>query len=364
MKKIGLICEYNPFHNGHLYHIEKVKEMRPDSILILALGGGFLERGEISLISKWNKTRLALDYGIDLVLEIPTLYGTNSADYFAASAIRALEAAGVEEIIFGSESDDIDFLYRCAQIQNTEKFTDSIKNNLSKGKNYPSSIAKSLDVSLASNDILGVSYIKAIEKHAPQMRATTIKRTNDFLDTASDKSLVSAQNIRKKLTEGACIEKYIPNYDINFINRIDEYKLFELIRYRIITESHLERFLGVDEGLENRLKKTILNVDSYDELLNGIKSKRYTTSRLRRMLIHILLGIEKTDMQNVQDEYHILGFNELGRAHLRELGSPNLVYKMTGRTREIEEVAALIYYDITRDETAKEEFLNKPIIKL
>lgn len=184
------------------------------------------------------------------------------------------------------------------------------------------------------------------------------------MDTASDKSLVSAQTIRKKLNEGTNIKKYIPLYDINFINRINEEKLFELIRYRIITEPHLERFLGVDEGLENRLKKTISGVNSYDELLDGIKSKRYTTSRLRRMLIHILLGIEKEDMQNVQDEYHILGFNEMGRAHLRELGSPNLVYKMTGRTREIEEIAALIYYDITGDETAKEEVLNKPIIKL
>lgn len=235
-----------------------------------------------------------------------------------------------------------------------------VKSNLKKGLNYPSSLSKSLDVKLESNDILGVAYIKAINEINPKIEVRVIKRTNSFNDLDSNDNVVSASNIREKIKNGITIDKFIPVYNSRFINRIDEDKMFELLRYRILTDAHLEKFLGVDEGLENKLKKVILDVNSCEELIENIKSKRYTTSRLKRMLIHILLGIEKTDMENEQTRYKVLGFNSFGREYLSTLENEKFVYKSDN---EIEKVAAMIYYDLTGDESIYEEFLNKPIIK-
>ncbi len=143
MKKIGIICEYNPFHNGHIYHIKKIKEMYPNSMIILVLGSYFLERGDVSIISKWNKTKLALEYGVNLVIELPTLYGTNSGDYFAYYAIKALNFAEVDAIVFGSETADLELLKKVAKAQETDEFNEKVKNNLKRGSNYPTSLSKS-----------------------------------------------------------------------------------------------------------------------------------------------------------------------------------------------------------------------------
>lgn len=363
MKKIGIICEYNPFHNGHLYHIEKVKEMYPDSIVILVLGGYFLERGDISLISKWNKTKIALKYGVDLVIELPTLYNTNSADIFARTSVQLLSTFQVDAIVFGSETADVDYLKKLAQAQKEASFSTSIKENLKKGLNYPSSLSKSLNEVVAPNDILGVAYIKAIEELSLNIAPVAIKRTNDFDDLESEETIVSAGNIRKRLREGENIDKFIPTYGGSYINKIDEEKLFELVRYKIITDDHLERYLGVDEGIENRLKRIILKVDSYNSLIENLKTKRYTTARIKRLLLHILLGIEKTDIALVVPTPRILGFNQNGQKFLRSYESLYRTDNQNDVVSNIEKKAALIYYDLTGDESIQREFLNCPIIK-
>ena len=363
MKAVGIICEYNPFHNGHLYHIEKIKEMFPDYTIVLVLGGYFLERGEVSVMSKWSKTALALKYGVDLVIELPVLFGTNAGDYFAYYAVKILSSCGVKKLVFGSECDDVTLLTNIATLQNDEEFNEKVKKELKKGSNYPTSLAGVLEVKLESNDLLGVSYIKAIQSLKADIEAVTIKRTNSFNDVDSLDSIVSAQNIRKRLLEGEDIKEAIPDYDTGLINTVDYEKLFESVRFRILTDGDLSRFLGVDEGLENRLKAVIKDVTTYDELLEAIKSKRYTTSRLRRMLIHIFLGIEKKDMDEVLDEHRVLGFNSRGKAYLKELDSEKLVFKSAGRIRDIEDAAAQLYQDLTNDKSVEFEFLNKPIIK-
>lgn len=363
MKAVGIICEYNPFHNGHAYHIEKVRSLYKDAVIVLVLGGYFLERGDVSLISKWNKTRIALEYGVDLVLELPILYGVNAGDYFAYNAVLALNKAGVSKIIFGSERDDVSFLRDVALKQSESCFDDEVKRYLDKGCNYPSSLSKALGVVLSSNDLLGVSYIKAIDKINPSIEPVTIKRTNDFNDLESDDDIVSASNIREKIKNGLDVKKYIPNYDSSFINNIDEDKMFYLLKYKILTDSNLDSYLGVDEGLENKLKKVILEVNSYQELLDRIKSKRYTVSRLKRMLIHILIGIKKEDIDVPFEVVRILGFNSAGKSYLKELKSKDLSYKINSRYEEIERVASIIYYDLSLDESVRWESLNRPIEK-
>ena len=167
MEIIGIIAEYNPFHNGHIYHINKIKEMYPDSILILVLNGYFLERGEISLLTKENKAKIALDYGVNIVLELPFIYGTQSADTFANMSIKLLNKLNVNKIIFGSECADITILEKLADTQLEPEFGKKVKAYLDEGINYPTALAKAtnIDFEYKPNDLLGISYIKAIKEN-------------------------------------------------------------------------------------------------------------------------------------------------------------------------------------------------------
>lgn len=362
MEKIGIICEYNPFHNGHLYHLNKIKEKYPDSLIVLVMSGYFTERGEISMISKYNKTRIAIKYGVDIVLELPTLYSVNSADYFADSAIKILNEVGIEKLVFGSESDDVKILTESAKMQiDNPKFDTEVKVLLSKGINYPTALSKATGILLGSNDLLGISYIKSIIKNNYDIIPITIKRTNDFNDLDSCDDIISASNIREKYKNGLPIHKFIPPYDKNYINRIDEEKLFMLLKYKIITSNDLSAYLGVDEGLEYKLKKEINKSQNINQLLEAIKSKRYTYVRLQRMLIHILLGIKKEDMNNTVLKTRVLGFSKNGQEYLHTLKNNKFAYKDDSRIREIEMRASIIYYILTNDNSCLEEKLNKPV---
>jgi len=334
--------------------------MYPDALIVLVLGGYFLERGDISIISKWNKTKIALDYGVDIVIELPTLYNTNSADIFAYNAVRILNDLKVDKLIFGSECASIDKLKEIAESQKDTDFSSTVQENLKKGQNYPTSLSTALGITLESNDILGVSYIKAIDQINSKIEPIIIKRTNDYNDIELDTDIVSASNIRERLKNNEDIKKYIPDYDLSMINKIDYSKLFELLRYRIITESHLERYLGVDEGLENRLKKVITDSHSYEELIELTKSKRYTTSRIKRMFIHILLGIKKDDINYDRTIHRVLGLSKIGQSYIKDLDC--ISSKANDSIAEIEKRAALIYNDLTNDQSINNEFLNKPII--
>jgi len=337
--------------------------MYPDSLIILVLGSYFLERGDISLISKWNKTKIALDYGIDIVLELPTLYNTNSADIFAEKSIKILHELKIDKLVFGSECADIDTLRKLAELQDDEDFQKSIKDHLNDGLNYPSSISKSLGTTLESNDILAVSYIKAINKIDPSIEPVPIKRTNLFNDTTSNDTIISAQNIRLRLKQNEDISPFIPSYPKDMINKIDEELLFTLLKYRITTDNKLSSYLGVDEGIENRIISCIEEVKTYDDLVDKLSTKRYTKSRIKRMLIHILLGITKEDITFDRTIHRILGFSALGKDYLHTLSSPNLTTKPNDRAAKIENRAAKIYYMLTKDTSTNLEEQNRPIIK-
>ena len=186
MEVIGIICEFNPFHNGHVYFINEIRKRFPNDILVLALSGYFTERGEVSLLSKYDKTHLALEYNIDLVLELPTLYTSNSADIFAFAAVDALNEAGVSKIVFGSESNDVEKLKLIANKFSNKNTQEKIRKLLKEGSNYPTSLSKALNENIKSNDILGISYIKAINAINDKIEPITIERTNDYNDIESD----------------------------------------------------------------------------------------------------------------------------------------------------------------------------------
>ncbi len=368
MEVIGLIAEYNPFHNGHLYQINKIKELFPDSIIILALNGYFLERGEVSIETKEEKTKLALQYGIDLVIELPFVFGSNSADTFAEGALELLNALGSTKLIFGSESNDIDLLTKIAKRQLEPHFDSLVKVYLKEGLNYPTALNKATHIPLNNpNDLLGVSYIKTILKHKYPIEPISIKRTNDYHDKTSNETIISASNIREKLKKGEDITSYIPEGKLSYYR---EETFFTLLKYKIITDDALERYLSVDEGIENKLKKEIGKVSNLEELISSIKTKRYTYNRIMRMFIHILIGLTKEDKGKLtKNEYiRLLGLNEEGQRHLniiKKYCPLPIISKFScihSKIKDYELKAAQLYKILTGEDVVAFELSNKPIL--
>ena len=328
MKSIGIIAEYNPFHNGHLHHLQEIKKKYPEHTIILVLTGNFTERGDVAIIDKWKRTEIALKLGVDLVIELPYPFATQSADYFSYGAISILEKLQVEKVIFGSESDDIEDLELIAKAQlNNDDFDQLVKVYSRLGKNYPTAISAALldltgkEIS-TPNDLLGVSYLKTIIKYNYQIKAETIPRKNNYHQTELETSLSSATAIREALKNKSSIENQVPKEVIPYLNNlhfIDDY--FQLLKYKIITEKNLTIYQTVDEGMAKALKKEINNVQNIDELIKKIKSKYYTYNKISRMLIHIICNFTKEKANLFKDISYIriLGFNDKGRTYLNTI---------------------------------------------
>ena len=367
MEVIGIIAEYNPFHNGHKYHIDQIKLKYPKSIIVLALNGYFSERGETSLLTKEDKVKLSLDYGVDIVVELPALFGTQAADIFAEASIKILNNFKVDRIIFGSESDDVEILEKIARTQLYDpSFDDRVKEILKEGVNYPTALAKALDVDFDfnPNDLLGISYIKASLKNNFEIEFETIKRTNSFHDDDLDEDLVSASNIRNRILNKENIDKYIPYKKDDYIIDINPKKQFELISYEILTNNHLEDILTVDEGIEHKLKKEVLKAFNRDDLIYLIKSKRYTYNKISRMLVHILLNVEKKSYS--LDYTKVLGFTQNGQKYLSNIRDDLILPinpDINSDQFKCEIKASFIYDLITNSKTLAFETRNKPIMK-
>ena len=370
MEVIGIICEYNPFHNGHLYHINKIKEMYKNSLIVLVMSGYFCERGEISILSKEDKTKIALENGIDLVLELPFVYSTQSADKFADASIKILNKLNVTKLVFGSECNDIKLLSSIVDKElNDNEYDNKVKMYLDKGYNYPTALAKALDINddiFNPNDLLGISYIKAIKNNNYNIEPICIKRTSDYHDIDSNDEIISASNIRNKIINNEDIKDYVPLDTLNNIKSINYNKYFELLKYKINTDHDLSKYLTVDEGIENKLIKIINDCNSIEELINSIKTKRYTYNKINRMFIHILIGLLKED-NNIEISYlKVLGFNSNGQEYLNRI-KKNLDISLNldhnSKMFEYELKAALIYDLLTNSNSYIFELGNKPIQK-
>lgn len=382
MNIIGIIVEYNPFHNGHLYHLNKVKELYPDSIIIAVMSGNFTQRGDASIINKWDKTAIALHYGVDIVIELPYPFATQSADIFARGSIEILKELNADALIFGSESNDIDLLMSIANMQLSNKqYDDNVKMHMSEGISYPKALSNSLeDISSLSintpNDILGIAYIKEIIRQKASIKPVCIKRTNDYNSKELTGDISSASSIRSALKNKINIKKYVPEYSYKYLSNnlfyIENY--FPYLKYKILSEINcLNKYQTVDEGIENRIKRYIIQSASLEELINKIKTKRYTYNKIRRMLTHILNNFTKEDALKYKDIRYIrlLGFSNNGKSYLnkikKKLGLPlitkysDLKDDMLNFEFETVCVYASILDEFKKKELIELEYKSKPI---
>ncbi len=376
MNIIGIVCEYNPFHNGHMYQINEIKKKYKDSIIIVVTSSSFTQRGNLSLLNKWDKTKIALLNNVDIVLELPYVYTVQSSDIFAEFAIKILNELKIDTLIFGSESNNLNELITSAKVQlNNTNFNTLVQKYLKDGINYPTALNNALKDLKCSpintpNDLLGVSYIKTILENNYNIKIDTIKRTNDYHDINSNDEIVSASNIRNKILNNLEYKHMVPSITYEILkNKKQNNKYFEYLKYKIISEDNLDKYLDVDEGLSTRIKESINKSNNLEELIQNIKTKRYTYNKISRMLNHILCSFTKEEKNNTKDlEYlRILGFSNIGKDYLnkikKDITTPILnkydtSYEALKIEKRVSEIYSLIYEDIM-----DKEIKNKPIKK-
>ena len=352
-KILGIIAEYNPFHNGHLYHLMKSKQIASADFCVVILGGNFTQRGEPSLIDKWSKAKSAILNGADLVLELPVLYATSSAENFANGAIKLLNSLKiVDTLSFGAETADIDILNDFAEVLYKEprEFKTLLSAELKKGISYPkarenalmmylNNIRKYLNVLSSPNNILGIEYLKALRKNKSIIQPLAISRTTSVHnDIRFSGNIASATAIRNLLQEDEIykIENLMPSssYSIlkenisqgHFLNSLATYEKEIIYSIRMMSAKEISEFQDVSEGLENLIKKAADSCNNIADLIKIVSSKRYTTTRIQRILLYILLDITKKDIQfskKVTPYARILGFNANGKQLISQIVEAN-----------------------------------------
>lgn len=361
---IGIIAEYNPFHNGHLYQINKIKELYPESTLILVTNNFFTQRGDISIINKWDKAKIALENNIDLIVELPFVFATQSADIFAKGAVEILNHLKVDKLVFGSETNDINLLKNISKALLNEN---NIKKYLDLGYSYPKALNLFLEENYKftlknPNDILGVSYIKEIIKLNSSIEPICIKRINNYHSTKLE-NISSATALRKALKENMNITNYIPKNIEKYINKHFTDEIFAYLKYKIISENDLQKYQTVDEGIEYRLKKYIYKSNTLDEFINKVKTKRYTYNKIKRMIIHIICSFTKEEAKNLKTEYiRIINFNNKGQEYLnkikKECTIPIISKYKKFKNLDIEIRSTMIYDTITNQNFTELEYKN------
>ena len=358
MNLLGLIVEYNPFHNGHLYHLQKSKEITKATHTIAIMSGSFLQRGEPALIDKYTRAEMAVKNGVDLVVELPTLYACQSAEIFSHGAIATLNSLNcVNSICFGSEEGNIDTLQTISKIlvQEPEEFKLLLKSYLDEGLVFPTARSKALykyinnnklinltedklqSILNSSNNILGIEYIKSLLRLNSPINAFTINRiVSQYNSSDISNNICSATAIRNSLKDNSnmdTLQKVVPkptydeiNNKINSnFNPVFDYMFYDLLKGCIIRDfENLDNYFEVKEGIENKIYANIFKCNTLDELISSTKSKRYTLTKIKRTLNNILLGIEKEDVMKTKNlckmpYIRVLAFNDKGREIIKKI---------------------------------------------
>lgn len=390
MNILGLIVEYNPFHNGHLYHLLKSKKITNATHTVAIMSGNFLQRGEPALFDKYTRAEMAVKNGVDLVIELPTLFACQSAEIFAYGAVNTLNSLNcINSICFGSEEGNINTLSTISKIlvDEPEEFKILLKDYLSQGMLYPSARSnalfdyiskhKLLDISKedlleilnSSNNILGLEYVKSLVKLNSNIKPYTITRVSAAYNSEDiNSNICSATAIRKSLKENNNLNDIsnvvpLPTYNkmeekiaSNFNPMFDDY-YFDLLSSIILRDVDiLNTYFDVNEGIENKIYQSVFTSNSLSELQQEVKSKRYTLTKIKRTLNNILLGITKDDMSKIKDietmpYVRILAFNDKGREIIKSIKTNseiNIINKFANISFSMDDdkFKTLISYDL------------------
>lgn len=348
---LGIVSEYNPFHNGHIHHLQVSKQLTKTDFTVAVMSGNFVQRGDTALVDKWTRTEMALRGGIDLVIELPTVYALSSAENFADGAIKILNSLGVVDFIsFGSEIGEITPLTEVANIlyKEPKEFSSLITSQLRSGLSYP----KAREIALSQyfgtskkyseivsnpNNILGVEYLKALKKHRSHIKPMTIKRDySDYNSNQEKNGIASATAIRTMIQNKKNVHRVVPYETYELLDEcknqgkiISSLSVFEreiIYTLRKMTLSEIAALPDVSEGLENKIKFAANNFNTLGELINNIKSKRYTQSRIQRILLYALLNISQKDInqsKRVTPYIRVLGFNKHGKRIISAIAAAN-----------------------------------------
>jgi len=340
MKVIGIIAEYNPFHNGHLYHLNEARKATGASHVIAVLSGNFVQRGEPAIVDKNARTKMALAAGIDVVIELPHMYAMSSAGYFASGAVSLLDSLGVVDgIAFGTEANlaDIETVARILRDE-PQTFKDSIKAELARGVSYPNARARALGEVIADfpkliegpNNILGIEYINAIARIGSKMSVTTVERTVPHIGGRAGR-FASASEIRKSLLAGNFEEgiAFMPDFAVEILKQAGAFhrlnNFSDAFQYKIRSSeaSELREIAEISEGLENRIISLSREYANLDDIITQVKTKRYTLSKIKRCFLNILLDVRKDvfvpAQKNGPSYARVLGFRKESQALLGQI---------------------------------------------
>lgn len=340
MKIGGIVAEYNPFHNGHKYQLQKSVEMGELTHTVAVMSSNYVQRGEAAIVSKWARAEMAVKNGIDLVIELPTLWSTSYAQRFAEGAVSLLDALGcVDTLSFGSESGNIDELIACKNAINSEEVTERLRENLDVGLSFATARAEALrsvcgnrffDILDGANNTLGIEYLNALDRFGSKIEPMTIQRKGASHDSfmRSD-NFASASDIRRMIrVNDKEWENYVPLSVSEVYNReasdgkapcLNEKLEFSILCcMRQLSAEDIGLSPDVSEGIEYRIHEAALKARNLDELYSLAKTKRYSHARIRRIVLHAFMGFVADDYKGNPPYIHVLAMNDKGKEILKE----------------------------------------------
>jgi len=388
MKVLGIITEYNPFHNGHLYHLSKAKEITRTDYVVAVMSGNFLQRGEPAIINKWARAKMALNAGVDLIIELPFVFSTQDANGFAFGAVKLLDSLQIIDYLgFGCETDNLDTLYSISNFLNIEpqKYKELIVYHSKNGNEFPKVRSQALceyhrifgieglekisTLELSKllkypNNILALEYIKHLLNLKCKIKPIAIKRIGASYHQKNIKGKVSsATSIRYEILNNLSsskidlfmlndkIKSTIPPSGFSVLEKelregkgpitLESYRQYILATLRKMSLEDISRIQGVTEGLENRIKKASLKAYTVEQLINSIKTRRYTRTKIQRIILHIMMNLSKEDISIFNKcgplYARVLGFSKKGKTLLRAIkknSSTPLISKLSNYLRQ------------------------------
>ncbi len=390
MSVIGIIAEYNPFHNGHKYQIDSVKKSQDDTVVVV-MSGNYVQRGDLAIFLKWTRAKSAVLNGADVVIEMPSAFANSCAENFAKCGVYLLDSLGcVDKICFGSETDDLDALKKlaaaCESIDASEQMKTALKSGVSYPKARQTALSQIVGKDIASvlqkpNATLGVEYLKALKYFGSDIEPVVIKRKAIEHDSSdAHDGFASASYIRELILSGQIekVKEFVPqsafevyqNAEIHSIQHLENAVLYKL---RTMTLKDFQNCPDVSEGLENRLKACAEKATGIDEFLNSVKTKRYTMARIKRILISAFLGYTAEDIATMPNYAKVLAVSEKGVKLLNKCKKSAKIKVSTSIKRLLDgndcllnkEIIATDLYNLAMENPKKagQEFTQKTFVK-